>query len=79
MMPKPPPAPPSLLGVQGWFLKNGLPWDAGIELNLSKAGVECLEHLKVFESQEWEEFFEYDCFTKVQNFLGKAVFLKMEK
>ena len=46
-----PPAPPSLLIFQGWFLKNGIPWDAGIELNSSEARVECLEHLKVFESQ----------------------------
>ena len=76
---KPPPAPPSILGVQGWFLKNGLPWDAGIEFKLSEDGVECLEHLKVFESQEWDEFFEDDCYTKVQKCLEKSVFKKLEK
>ena len=78
-MSKPPPSPPSLSGVQDWFLKNGLPWDAGMELKLSKSGLECLEHLNVFESQEWDLFFEDYCYTKVQKRLAKAVFNKLKK
>ena len=58
-MSKLPPAPPGLLIFQGWFLKNGLPWDSGIELKLSESGVEFLEHLRLFESQEWDGFFLY--------------------
>ena len=78
-MSKPPSAPPSLSGVQEWFLKNGLPWDAGMELKSSKSGLECLEHLNVFESQEWDLFFEDYCYTKVQKRLAKAVFNKLKK
>ena len=76
---KPPPAPPSLLVVQGWFLKNGLPWYAGIELKLSEARVECLDHLNFLESQEWDAFFEDDCYTKFQKRLEKDVFKTLEK
>ena len=71
--------PPSILGVQGWLLKYRLPWDAGIYLKLSEARVECLENLKVFESQEWDEFFEDDCYTKVQKRLAKYVFKTLER
>ena len=78
-MSKTPPAPPGLLGVQGWFLKNGLPWDVGIEIKLSESGVECLEHIKVFESQKWDAFFDDDCYTKVQKRLAKSVLKKLEK
>ena len=55
-MSKTPPAPPSVLGAQGLFLKNGIPWDDGIELKLSEATVECFEHLKIFEYQECDAF-----------------------
>ena len=53
---KPPPALPSILVVQEWLLKNELQWDSGIEIKLSKDGVEYLEHLKIFESQYWDTF-----------------------
>ena len=78
-MSKRPPSTPSILGAQGCILKSCLPWDAGTELKLFKYGVECLENINVFESQEWDSLFDDDCYTKVQKHLAKVVSKTLEE
>ena len=40
-----------------WFHSHGLPWTTTNELKLSGMGVECVEHFKLLQEDEWNALF----------------------